>query len=204
MRTEVIMKRKIFDQEISQKSKSEYFSATDLVRAGNKWRKDNNLSPFNMSLWLKTKSTKDFIEELNNQNGEKALITGRGRGNHTWVHPYLFIDMALAISPKLKIEVYKWLYDHLIEYRNNSGDSYKKMCGALWQNCKDKSKFKRGLLITADRIKSACDVDGWQQASEEQLKKRDRIHENISLLCDVLRDNNEAIRLGILKAKQND
>jgi hypothetical protein len=34
----------------------------------------------------------------------------------------------------LKIEVYSWLFDKLIKYRNNSGDSYKKMAGALFEN----------------------------------------------------------------------
>jgi hypothetical protein len=38
METEVIMKRKLFDSEISQKSQSGFFSATDLVNAGNRWR----------------------------------------------------------------------------------------------------------------------------------------------------------------------
>ena len=52
MVTEVIMKREIFGKEISQKSKSEFFSATDLVRAGNRWRIQNELEPFNMKAWL--------------------------------------------------------------------------------------------------------------------------------------------------------
>ena len=34
------------------------------------------------------------------------------------------------------------------------------------------------------------------------LALRDRIQENIALLADVLSDNRESIRLGILKAKE--
>ena len=41
MVTEVIMKRELFGHEISQKSKSEFFSATDLSKAGNEWRRSN-------------------------------------------------------------------------------------------------------------------------------------------------------------------
>ena len=102
MKTEVVMKRKLFGQEISQKSKSEFFSATDLVRAGNKRRIEHELPPFDLSQWLQTK--KEFINALKDQYG-KVLISGCG--HHTWVHPLLFIDIALAINPQLKIEVYK-------------------------------------------------------------------------------------------------
>jgi hypothetical protein len=199
METEVIMKRKLFDSEISQKSQSGFFSATDLVNAGNRWRTLNRLSPFDLQQWLRTKQSKEFIDELKEQFGE-VYKSQRGRGKHTWVHPYLFIDIALAIDPKLKIEVYRWIYDELLKYRNDSGNSYKKMCGALYENCANKSTFHRGVAKTAQMIQSACHVKDWQKADENQLKLRDKIHENIALLCDVLRDNNQAIRIGILKA----
>jgi hypothetical protein len=112
----------------------------------------------------------------------------------------LFIDLALTISPKLKIEVYSWLYDELLKYRNVSGDSYKKMTGALWNNSPNKSRFAKGIVSTAKMIKTACNVTDWESANEKQLNLRDRIHENIALLCDVIKDNNQAIRIGIAKA----
>jgi len=43
-------------------------------------------------------------------------------------------------------------------------------------------------------------VKDWNTASKEQLKLRDKIHNNISLLSDVLRDNNQAIKIGIKEA----
>ena len=202
MKTEVIMKRKIFDTEISQKSKSEFFSATDLVRAGNKWRRNNELTDFNLSLWLTQKSTKEFIDELTFKYGN-PIIKGRGRSAHTWVHPYLFIDVALAISPKLKIETYEWLYDYLIKYRNKSGDSFKKMSGALWDKCPNKREFQNYIKSVSRNIKSACGIeywDDWQKADADTLLKRDKMHENIALLADIL-PLNEAVRIGILKSK---
>lgn len=198
MKTEVVMKREMFGEQISQKSKSEMFSATDLVRAGNKFRKENGMINFNLSQFLNQPNIKVFIDHLGNKFG-CSLIKGRGRGSHTWVHPYLFIDIALAISPDLKIEVYEWIYDSLIKYRNDSGDSYKKMCGALWNNCTNKSTFSDGIKKTAELIKKYCQVDDWNTANESQLELRDKMHENISLLCDVLRDNNKAVLYGIKK-----
>lgn len=202
MKTEVIMKRELFGMEISQKSKSEFFSATDLVRAGTKWRRANNMADFNMSAYLNQKSTKEFIKELETKTSLKVLIRGRGKGNHTWVHPYLFIDIALSISPKLKIDTYEWIFDNLIRYRNESGDSYKKMCGALFLRATDKKNFYKNVSKVADYIKMECDVKDWNTATEKQLRLRDRIHENVSLLCDVLQDANQALAVGIKKAKE--
>lgn len=200
MQTEVIMQRELFGMSIAQKSKSEFFSATDLVRAGNKWRIANSLSPFDSTAYFRQKGTQEFIAELESKFG-KIKISGNGRGNHTWVHPFLFIDIALAISPKLKIETYEWLFDNLIRYRNDSGDSYKKMCGALFTHSKCKSTFHANIPKLADIIRIECGVKDWQTATESQLKQRDRIHENIALLADVLSDNQKAIEYGILKAR---
>ena len=199
METEVIMKRELFGEQISQKSKNEFFSATDLVKAGNKWRILNNYSLFNFSQYLKTETTKDFIATLEEKYKCNPIIKGRGRGTHTWVHPLLFIDIALSINTKLKIEVYEWLFDNLIKYRNYSGDSYKKMCGGLYTRYHNKAKFYEFIAETADKIKTACNVQDWQEATEEQLRKRDKIHDNIFLLADVLNNAEEAVRIGIIK-----
>lgn len=199
MKTEVIMKRRLFGNEISQKSQSEMFSATDLVKAGNMWRIANGFSPFDAKAWFKNKSTSEFIAELEIKYG-KVKVSGRGKGSHTWVHPLLFIDMALAINPKLKVEVYEWLFDNLIKFRNESGDSYKKMCGNLYANQGDKRNFPAFVSDVASKVKLACGVNDWNKATEEQLNKRDKIHNNIALLSDVLRNNDQAVRIGILKA----
>jgi hypothetical protein len=199
MKTEVIMKRELFGKEISQKSKSEMFSATDLVRAGNMWRLSNGMDAFKMSDWLQQKNTKEFIRELESIYG-KVKISGRGRGNHTWVHPLLFIDMALAISPKLKIEVYQWIYDSLLKHRNDSGTSYTKMAGALYVHESNKSLFQGRIKLLASKIKQICNVTDWQKATEEQLQLRDKIHNNIALLANVMRHNDKAIELGVREA----
>jgi hypothetical protein len=199
MKTEVIMKREIFGHQISQCSKSEFFSATDLCKAGSKWRIMQGMQAFDMSAWLNQSSTKEFISSLESKFGI-VKISGRGRGNHTWVHPYLFIDMALAISPELKIEVYQWLHDHLLAYRNDSGDSYKRMAGALYNAYPNKSKFPGYIVAVADFIRdTVVKAKDWQTATEDQLKLRDKIHDNIALLADIL-PCDDAVRIGANKA----
>lgn len=203
MKTEVEMKRILFGHEISQKSKSELLSATDLVKAGNAWRISNGFPEFNFYQWRQSNNTREFIVELEKKYGT-AIISGRGRGHHTWVHPFLFLDLALAINPRLKVEVYEWLFDKLLEYRNDSGDSFKEMTGALYNNCSNKSQFSKVMSLLCTMIKEECGIiTDWQHATEEQLLYRDKIHEYISLMCDIFKwNNNEAVRIGLLKAKK--
>jgi hypothetical protein len=198
MKTQVLMKRELFGIEISQQSKTEFFSATELVAAGNKWRRNNNLSEFNLSQYLKSVSFIEFKNELENKYGN-TIISSRGRNSNTWVHPLLFIDIALAINPKLKVEVYEWLFDNLIKFRNDSGDSYKEMASAIYLRYPNKREYPNYIQKVASFIKSELKVNDWQTANELQLKKRDHIHNSIRLLCNVLNNTDEAVRLGVLE-----
>ena len=201
MKTAVLMKRNLFGVSIHQNSKNELISATDLVKAGNLWRAKKEMQPFSMNKWFQNKTTKEFIKELENKYGT-VKIPARGRGKHTWVHPLLFIDMALAIHPKLKIETYEWLLDQLIKNRNNSGDSFKLMCGALYVREKNKSKFEEKIKILSRLIRKECKIDEeerWEGANQEQLAQRDKIHKTITMLCEVLNNNSEAVRIGLEK-----
>lgn len=200
MKTEVIMKRELFGQEISQKSQSEFFSATDLTKAGNKWRSANGYSDFNLSQYLKGSKTMEFIEEMNAKYGQ-SVISGRGRNAHTWVHPLLFIDIALSINPKLKIEVYEWLFDKLIKYRNDSGDSYKEMSAAIFTRVNNIRDFQSLIQRIACQIKESLKISDWQYATELQLQKRDKMHNSIKLLCRVLKDVDSIVRIAIEENK---
>lgn len=203
MKTKVEMIRKFNDCEIRQRNTDGFFCSSDLVVAGNKWRRANGKEKFNFSLWCKNKSTIEFIETLEKEIGTKAIIVGRGSKAENWVHPFIFIDLALAISPVLKVKVYRWVYDNLIKYRNDSGDSYKKMCGALYITQANKSNFEKDIVRLALLIKKECGVEDWENATQEQLKLRDKIHENIALLSDILHDRELLYETAIRKAKEN-
>ena len=202
METEIVMRRDLWGMEIRQKSKTEFFCASDLVNAGNKWRLTNGRSVFNYSMWIKNDNTQAFIKELEKEFG-KVIIKGNAKNSPSWVHPFLAIDLALSISPELKIEAYKWLYDSLLKYRNKSGDSYKKMCGALFITQTNKTNFPKDIQEIASLIKLECGVADWQAASETQLQLRDKIHENIALLSDIIKDRNALLSVSIKKAKES-
>ena len=106
MTTNVIMRREFLGGEIKQRSDNGFFSATDLFKFGNNYRVKNNKIIVKMTDWLNTKRTKEFIKSLEESFGV-VKISGRGRGSNTWVHPYLFIDIALTLNPELKIKVYQ-------------------------------------------------------------------------------------------------
>lgn len=199
MKTEVIMTRPFMGGQIQQKSKTGFFNATEFVKLMNVKRNELGKSNFQLSQFLKLSSTLEFIEELQKEN-ERVIIKGRGRNSATWVHPLLFIDIALSVSPKLKVEVYKWLYDELLKYRNDSGESYKKMAGSLYDRYSNKQTFYKYIERVANYIKKECGTKDWNNATQNQLFLRDKMHENISLLCSVMNNTDEAVRLGVFKA----
>lgn len=197
------MKRQLLGGTVSQNSKTEMLSATDLAKVGNKWRIMNDKDQFSMKSWLANKSTKEFIEELEEKYGKgNVKKSARGKGTHTWFHPLLFIDMALAISPKLKIETYEWMFDNLIKFRNEGGDSYKMMCGSLYVRSSNKTNYPKYISDVANKIKLACHVSDWQTATMKQLETRKKLHNDIALLADVLNNNDQAVRLAIINLKK--
>ena len=202
MVTEVIMQRELLGDFVRQKSKSGFFNANDLMRVGNKWRANNGLKIANIQNYFKQHGTKEFMSSVESKYGI-IKTSNKGRNGEIWIHPLIFIDLALWLNPKLKIEVYEWLFDSLLQYRNDSGDSFKKMCGALLMRA-NKTDFVSNIQKLCKLIQVECGVSDWNNATQEQLRLRDRIHENIALLADVLNNNKEAIRLGIYKAKNKD
>jgi hypothetical protein len=60
----------------------------------------------------------------------KNTINGR-TPDSVWMHPYLFIDFAMWLNPTFKVKVLKFVYDELIKYRNEAGDSYREMSAAI-------------------------------------------------------------------------
>ena len=195
MKTEVIMEREFMWDLVSQKSKSWYFSLNDLERTGNKRRLTNWRKLFAARQYLSSKASKEFIEEIEEQFG-KAIISGRGRNSVTWVHPFIFLDVALAMSPTLKVTVYWWFYDYLPTISR----PHKKMAWAISVSLNDMRKFKDVIMLTARGIKAKCGVTSREKATTEQLEKRDKIHDNIALLCEVVKDPRDAIRIWLEKA----
>ena len=73
----------------------------------------------------------------------------------------------------------------------------------LYKNYIYKSNFEKDIVELALLIKKECGVEDWENATQEQLKLRDKIHENIALLSDILHDRELLYETAIRKAKEN-
>ena len=149
------------------------------------------------------KDLENFQKQLEDEYGKENIKQARkGRVNGgTWVHPLLAIDIALALSPKLKIEVYKWIHDELLKNRNNSGDSYNMMVGALFAKCTNYTEFKNFITKVATIIRKECGVaksSDWESASADQLEHRDELHSTITTLANVL-SSSKAHRIAVVE-----
>lgn len=139
MITNQLMKRDFNGSSIEQRTLDGYFNATTLLEIYNSSSdKKKRFADF----W-ENDTTSNFMNELaNDLNVEKkahlknVLITDlyetkRGRGGCTFMHPYLFVKFAMWLSPKFEVQVIKWVYDNLIDFRTQAGDYYKELCSSI-------------------------------------------------------------------------
>ncbi len=208
MKTEQIMLRELMGFSIRQNHKTQMFNANDLHKLGNDHRKLNGYTPKQMAQYFKLDSTSDLIKEIcltDVLKVEEVKKSTRSKDGGTWVHPILFVDLAMWYSPKLKVQIIKWVIDGLLDARDNSGESYKRMTGALLTNFPDEFSNPLSYSKVAKSIAAACGVgtckDKWQKATEDQLKLRDKIQENIELIADMCANSGECLSKAIEKAR---
>lgn len=136
--------RKMGNYDVLQRTSDGFFDANVLLR---QWNANPENTRKQMSNFLDTKKTKDFIQEIEEREcnslemshrGEsciglnKALIIQKGRNtkngrteDKVWMHPLLFIDFAMYLNVRFKYDVLKFVQDELIKFRNEVADSYK-------------------------------------------------------------------------------
>lgn len=146
MKTNQVLIRKMGDFEIQQRTSDRMFNATALLKQWNQQAENRgkNLNTQNSGYLKKkdlddffnNKSTKEFIyvikEKEDFKDGNSPYLKARGKYNGgTWMHPFLFIDFAMWLNAEFKYEVIKFVYDQLIQYRNEAGDLYKEMSSAI-------------------------------------------------------------------------
>lgn len=145
MKTNQNMIRKMGDFDVTQRTKDGMFNATALLK---QWNEFSGMHK-NVQDFERLSSTKEFIQTIENDLSIKmgdslkpinqALIKTRAKTDKkgkkiagaVWMHPYLFIDFAMWINPKFKLQVIKFVYDELIKHRHLAGDYYNKLCSSL-------------------------------------------------------------------------
>jgi hypothetical protein len=192
------MQRPFLEGVVRQDSKNTKLHVSDLMKQGNKAREAAGLPPkVRINEWLDNVSTKELFAEIEAETGEAPSVAKQGRNGGTWIHPIAAVDLMLWLAPSLKFKVYSWVFDGLILARNDSGDSYKLMAGGLLDIHKNKSTFaKKVVMPLAVRIKRRLCVTSWETASELQLKQRDRLHDRIEVMSQVMPTAEHAIDAG--------
>lgn len=150
MKTAQILKRNLNGVLVRQNHKTAFFNANDLLDIYNSTSK----SPKDMWGYFRSASFKDYREAvlkdiLQNTAKKQYLIKGlvdgqdvqldnltietkRGKNGGTWMHPLIFIDFAMWLSPEFKVSCVKWLWDRLISLRDEAGDTFKEVNEALF------------------------------------------------------------------------
>lgn len=171
MKTNQVMIREI---GYLQRTSDYYFNGTALLEL---WNKDNGYRK-QLGNYQSLKETKEFIAQLKKEGIENPLITSRGKGVNqgTWMHPKLFIDLAMWISVEFKSKVIGMVLDNLIFFRNDAGDYYNEMSACIMENyikiheCKPPATL---YINEANLIKEIAGVGGKDrnEMTEEELKK---------------------------------
>ena len=161
MKTLQIVKRDFNGTFIGQRNTDGYFNATSLLEFSNSFSNENKRFK---DFW-ENKGTRAFMDELaRNLNGDnsahlKTFIPDdlyeakKGRGGCTWMHPYLFVKFAMWLSPKFEVQVIKWVYDNLIDFRNQAGDYYKELCSAIMNRYLEYYDGKPSPLVFSNEAK---------------------------------------------------
>lgn len=188
---------------VRQRTKDKFFALRDVERVINvhRWNVMGLGSPVHLSAYFALDSTKAFIKALQEKKQCEPHIRARGK-SEGWIHPHLFLDILLWANPEFKIEVYDWLFDYLIESRINSADSYRLMCGVLYEFSSRKDLFKKELIKIANDIKDLLCVSEWNKASELQLKRRDELQNMIADLTATLQNPQEAVRIAFVNYRR--
>ena len=132
MKTNQIMIRPMGQFYVEQRTKDAMFNATSLIKQYN----EANGTKKEIKDYLENKSTQEFLNALKkeeNLNGENSpYLTSRGKySGGTWMHPIMFIDFAMWLNPTFKVKVIKFVYDQMIQYRNEAGDAYKELSSSV-------------------------------------------------------------------------
>lgn len=183
------MVRRMGEFEVYQRTKDGYFSATKLLSQWN----NTNKTDKRVDLFLNLSSTKQFIEALSEDKEsvenygtdyqavtiQKGTKGKRGQTPSTyWMHPLLFIDFAMWLNPKFKLQVLKFVADQLIEFRHGAGDNYRELCSAVQRL----EGFNYPNLARALNyiVFGKHDKELRQSATEEKLKELEETQKNLA------------------------
>ena len=196
MKTNQLVKRDFLGHSLTQRTDNKYFNATDLLSIYNE---ETGLKKRFYDFWANSQ-TKEFLQalvnELNTNSGnsrhletqvksivveDDLYIIKKGNNGATYMHPYLFIEFAAWLNAEFRVKLYKWIYDNLIDFRNQAGDYYKEMCQVINDRFLEFYEKKPDPLIFIkeanylNQLVFGCNEGHRNDASEDQLNLMNRL-----------------------------
>lgn len=182
-----------FGNSVRAETEGHLISLTDLVKAGNMWRINNNMSPKTLQTILDSAGFKEFIEIAKKDMPEKDIMFTVGKGNQrrTMAHIIVAVFVAEQMSPEFHYKVIKTFVENkILEFRELGGTEFKSLNVAIDLYLKGREgKDNKGIYITIAKAirKKLMGVDSdagcWDSATVPQIHSRyDMEKELISFL----------------------
>lgn len=168
MKTNQLMKRKMGEFNVTQRTKDGFFCATELLRQWNEYANLNRgNSPYlkqkDLKEFFSNKNTKEFIdalleeEKLSTKN--LAYLKSRGKSGGTWMHPVLFVKFAMWLNPRFEVQVIKFVYDEMIKVPQRS-----RRCLQQTRLCRFKDRSERLHAPSHAESRRSVELDCVQRA----------------------------------------
>lgn len=211
MKTNITMKstdRNLFGVTIRQETKTQFLSVTDLQEAYTHARIQNGWSERRIERILSTNDAAEriyfilkeqglidapfgvFMKEVTDSSLVKVMkkykaykTVGARMSKQTMCNPYIWMMIALEMSPALYAKVVMWLTDNLIINRIEAGDKYNALCRAISKFPDvDYRSVAKGINYIVFNVHETQIRD---TATAEQLKDIDDLQKSLAFAVDM-------------------
>lgn len=196
MKTNQTLTRPMGNFEVFQRTSDGFFNATALLKQWN----GQSRSERKMDNYFNVKGTDEFVSTImvrENLHTPKLVYVksraSRGLNSGTWMHPLLFIDFAMWINPEFKYDVLRFVYDQLIQYRIEAGDTYREMTAQIARISK-----KSDIPVNISSIASALNHIVYGR-HERDLRNKEAEEQSMKELLKLQIKVTELIREGFIK-----
>jgi hypothetical protein len=186
MKTNQLMKVAFENGNVEVFHKTAMGDLTQLWKVGNATKIVNGGSPANLSKFMQSAKTLEFINVIKEKTGGEAVqVSGRGNTRKTWASIHMMIYAAEYLSTEFHFEVIDaFVKGKILEYRDESGDNFKAMNVAIDRYLPEREgKNNKGLRIqVAKQIKAKVNPEliSWNFAEADDLRYRSDIEDKIT------------------------
>lgn len=182
----------VFCGEIEVFHKTAMGDLTQLWRVGNASRASEGKRPPNITHFLNSKSTQEFIDICKEENHGNPVIekTGKGKNARTYASVHFLIYAAEYLSARFHYQVIDvFVNQKILEYRDSGGDKFKALNMVIDNKLPGREgKSNKGIYIqVAKMLRDKCELGdrSWNTATADELRQRDSLEQKIADILDL-------------------